>query len=240
MYNIRKLLSLSLVLMTMIGASLLADADKATSTVVTNDGQSLLSPDQIEKLVDKAFDSEEKKVADTADTIKKPVLTEAKKALNAQLRKFKITGAATYSPFDFEWACIYKNKHPRFCVFFNDDEGNVKVQKFQANIRSLGGQVGIALLNSTIFITNSDVNYLHAMDEIQLGTGIDITLCWLIGLSFTYVPFLNAPGGMIIIGTGFGFEACLSIVFGGSLTPVKNTSDEEADGDNDNDDDDND
>jgi hypothetical protein len=147
-------------------------------------------------------------------------LDKSKTYLSDYLKKYQISGIAF--TWGFDWAFIYNNQSPCFDVFFKDNEGNVKLRKMQASITSYGGMAKLALQINLIFFVNNNLSYLDVMKEIKLGIGV--TSSFLIGgqgMSFTYVPFLNAPGGIVILGYAFGFGDGINCVTAGSLTLVK-------------------
>lgn len=218
MCNINRVLSIGFAVITLAGAPLFSEITnpEVKSSTEAQKTQSLLSNQQVDKLVDTVFANTQTSKTDES----------AKEVLKQKLKKYKITGMTNGSGWINCWdanaAFIYDNQNPSFDVTFKDAYGNVKIQTFQASIKSVGFKFGLSFKFNTIFFTDSSIDYLHTMKEIKLGTGVDISIgAYFLNQCLTYVPFLNAPGGMIIIGTSLGIQSPLeaSIVIGGSLKP---------------------
>ncbi|MFA6527848.1 MAG: hypothetical protein WCT20_05485 [Candidatus Babeliales bacterium] len=164
--------------------------------------------------------------------------------VDAKLKKYKFNAAK--SLWSDSEALLYGEQHLKFEVFFRDKKWRLKSQKLTSTIKSIGPRADASLTYNLIFFTNHDFDYTHCQKEIQLGIGItaNFSLFFIkflrnihglnpavanilnkIGIpldaNFTYVPFLNAPGGMIIIGVGAGVGLGASLVYGGSIVPVK-------------------
>lgn len=216
----------------------------------------ILSEKEVGSLVDGLFASTEK-----SSSVDNKTVADTKVSLKQALKKYKITGFG--SCFDVNVSCLYNNQTPSFYVAFKNSEGKIKTQQFHASITSIGLKVEFLLKYNLIFFTSSSVNYLHSMKTIELGKGIDLSyrISHIPGLGYeyrqydfgrfddvghrvragrgainanlTYVPFLNAPGGMLIVGVGIGFgydfgNCGLSFVYGGFLKPVLNDDEKEA------------
>jgi hypothetical protein len=122
-------------------------------------------------------------------------LVDTKNKLKNKLNKYKVTGVAIAS--DFNFAFVYNNQKPEFEVKYKDDKGNLKKRKYQANIKSWGTKFELEYKYDLIFFTNTEFNFYETNKEIEFGLGVDIKTNL---LDFTYVNFQNAPGGMIIVG----------------------------------------
>lgn len=185
--------------------------------------QQVLSNDEISVLVDGIF-----KETDGVAPLEKDAAAQAKEKLEAKLKKYKISGVGFSLGADI--ACGYGKQHVLFEAFFKNKKGHFKSQKFKGSFKSLGPKIDLSPIKcNVIFFTKSDFNYLQSTKEIKLGWGVDVVCCPLkasrapLTLSLTYVSFLNAKGGMLILGLGLGYGVGASIIYDGLLTPIVNT-----------------
>ncbi|MBD3231215.1 hypothetical protein GF322_00980 [Candidatus Dependentiae bacterium] len=155
------------------------------------------------------------------------------------LKNYNVTGFACVGiDIDPNFAFLFDSQNPTLNVSYKDSKGNVKIKKFVAQINSVGIKAEAAIKIDFIFLVNTDLNFYKSDKVIELGMGIDANIMfngrvienlfnvdqYFVGLvcGFTYVPFKNVNGGILIISYNFGFvfPLSLSVVYGGSLTPV--------------------
>ncbi|MBM3893712.1 hypothetical protein FJ365_04930 [Candidatus Dependentiae bacterium] len=142
-------------------------------------------------------------------------LTEIRQDLLQHLKDFKVSGCCFAG--DPNLAFFYNNQNPTFTMTYVNPKGEVKSRTFESSIESWGLKIELSVRIDMIFFTGTNIDFLETDKQIQLGTGIDITFgC--IGL--VYVPFLNAPGGMLILSGLLGVGGGTSLVTGGYLRPI--------------------
>lgn len=155
------------------------------------------------------------------------MLNEVSQFLVKRLGAYKVSGVAF--AFDPNVALIFDNQNPSFTVVFKNQDGQVKTREYNASINSVGLKAGLSLNFNLIFFTG-DINFENSNQVLELETGIDLDLAFipkLLGIGMvipfapfiTYAPFKNAPGALCMIGLAVGFNASLSLVTGGTLTP---------------------
>jgi hypothetical protein len=173
----------------------------------------------------------------------KQSLEAAMEALAKRLSKFKITGFA-YAV-DPNGAFIVDTQDPAFDVVFKNSAGEIKTQRFQADIESIGLKLQFSLNINLIFFIGMDLNYLNAHEKIELGYGGEVSTGWILFLinmfwqnhaarrylllspwvanvMFTYAPCKRLKGSLLLVSLCLGFAGdSLSVVTGGSLTPVE-------------------
>lgn len=167
-------------------------------------------------------------------------------ALARRLSRFKITGFAF--AVDPNGAFFVDTQDPAFTLLFKNNAGEIKTQRFQADIESIGLKVQLSLNLCFIFFVGADLSYLDAHDKIEFGVGGEIGLgavtrlltrallrsfpgpvtgalavsAQFIDIALTYVPFKKNAGGLLMASLDFGLSAnLLSVVTGGSLNPVE-------------------
>lgn len=146
-------------------------------------------------------------------------LANTKSALMEQLRAYKVSGVC----FDIDpnLAFIIETQNPDLCVKYCDSNGNVKTRRYRARINTLGFKFEASIKLDLIFFTDTNLNFYDSDKTIEIGTGIDMNLSFAGGIALTYAPFINAPGGLIIISIPLFFAfPSLSVVTGGTLTPA--------------------
>lgn len=169
----------------------------------------------------------------------------AQDALEDCLSQYRVTGYAfTVDP---NGAFFSDEQNPSFEVYFQAPGSNAfKKRRYNASINSFGLKIQFAIKLNLVFFTDTAFDFYSSDNEIELGTGIDLGLSsylvlgsmfnldWLKRsvtpqLNFTYAPFKNAQGGIVIVGLTLGFDfdfgsglGCsnLSVVTGGKLTPA--------------------
>lgn len=175
-------------------------------------------------------------------------------ALVKKGQKFTVSGSSFCV--DPNGGFILDTQDPKFTVTYKDAKGNVKKRMYKADIQLVGLNVELAFRFNWIFFTDENFNYHDSNKVITLGKGIQINPCKLYYLAthrlfdiwprrlisnsailtllslfdFTYIPFENAQGGMVIATLDLGFPNIIniaplgniiSLVKGGTLTPVE-------------------
>ncbi len=138
------------------------------------------------------------------------------------LKKYKVTG---FSFIDFtidpNLACIKETQNPEFNVYYQDKTENIKFRRYKAEINTIGLKLEASIKFDFIFFINTDINFYDSDKVIELGKGIDSNFSFFSGIAFTYAPFKNCKGAMLIVSVPILFVGpSLSLVTGGSLTPV--------------------
>ena len=164
---------------------------------------------EVKELVDEAF-----------DRTKNKGYSAAKKELLKKVRDYRVTGACF--AIDPNLAFIWETQNPDINVVFRDSKGITKSRKYALRFDTVGFKIEASIKLDLIFFTDTDFNFYDSDKVIELGTGIDTNLSCGIGLGLTYIPFLNAAGGIFMVSLPllFAFPS-LSIVTGGTLTPVQ-------------------
>jgi hypothetical protein len=152
----------------------------------------------------------------TAD--QQAALIAIKKQQIKALKDFQVSGISFAG--DPNFAFIYNNQNPTFTTLYRDQLGNTKTRTFEASIQSWGTKIAFAINIDCILFTDPNFNFYDTNKRILLGTGIDFSFQ---PLGLLYVPFLNAPGGMIMVSLTVGFSDGISIVTGGYLQPIAET-----------------
>ena len=103
---------------------------------------------------------------------------------------------------------------------YYDRSGEAKTKTFEASIQSYGFKLELSIRIDCIFFTSPDFSFFDSDKRIELGTGIDLTFASAGGLGLVYAPFLNAPGGILILSLPIGIGGGISLVTGGYLQPM--------------------
>ncbi|MFH1832339.1 MAG: hypothetical protein ABH827_06085 [bacterium] len=139
--------------------------------------------------------------------------------IRKELSKYNVTGYS--SCLDGNFAFFFNRQNPVFWVNFKDDSGTVMSKRYQAAIWSFGLKFELAFKLDFIFLVNTDSCFYNIEKPINLSCGVDVNASFGLGFTFTYVPFADVSGGMIIIGVPITPSILsYSIVTGGSLTPL--------------------
>jgi hypothetical protein len=148
-------------------------------------------------------------------------LMKAQSTIIEALRKYKVSGYSFC--IDPNVAFIWDNQNPLLKVYYKNDSGQIKQRRYQASINSIGLKFELAIKFNFIFFVNTDFNFYDSDKVIEFDSGIDLS----IGIfAITYASFKYIPGGILIIGCPIpGTLTLLSIVTGGSLTPLCSTQD---------------
>jgi hypothetical protein len=147
-------------------------------------------------------------------------LQSMQKYLIEKLKGYKVTGVSV--GFDPNFAFIWDRRNPSFNIRFTGDNGEIKTRRYDVSIDSIGFKFEFNIRFEIIFFVDTDLNFYDFENKILLGEGVEVGIPALaFGPSFTYVPFLNNPGGMCIFSFGCGPSVnLLSKVTGGSITPA--------------------
>lgn len=122
-------------------------------------------------------------------------LEQIKNSIVENLKDFKVSGMAfTVDP---NIALIYDSQNPKFKLTYKNSKNEQKTRIYKSKIKSWGFKLELTFKLNFIFFTGTDFNFYDSEKEINLGYGVDISSNL---VDFTYVSFLNAPGGMIIVG----------------------------------------
>jgi len=139
---------------------------------------------------------------------------------------------------------FYVHRTPVVTINYRDKNGTAKQKKYRASLHCYGPRAEWGVRFDTIWFTSKNCDFCESNDVIRLGMGVDIALP-LLGIllsravqveetenylnssSFTYVPLLDHPGGMIILAPVFGFSGGLGIITSGTLTPMPSDDDED-------------
>lgn len=132
------------------------------------------------------------------------------------LTKYK--AASIYFTTDPNAGLIYDKQNPQIEVLYKNPNGDIKTRKYNGLIKLIGLKVDFSIRINFIYFINTDFNYSNSDKTIILGKGLEITLGSLIVI--TYAKFENLPGGILIGGIAVGPCITLSLVLGGSLTPI--------------------
>jgi hypothetical protein len=164
-------------------------------THTTNQYGSLLTPEQTEEL------------------------NEIRKAQIKALKQLKLNGIAI--AVDPTAALIYGNQNPTFTMQYTDGSGKTRNRSFEASIISWGVQFELSIrLDAIIFTEASRHTFFDSDKQINLGMGISLCADAGVGVGLIYVPFLNAPGGMVIVSAQLGIGGNLAVITGGYLRPL--------------------
>ncbi len=146
-------------------------------------------------------------------------LQQAKEALIAKLRSYKVTGFSF--AVDPDLAFVIETQNPDIDVVYRDFNGNTKHRTYKAQIHTIGWKFEASIKLDLIFIVNTDFNFYDTDRPIKLGTGIDMNFTLGTGFGLTYVPFENVSGALFILSMPLFFTwPSLSFVTGGTLTPA--------------------
>ena len=153
--------------------------------------------------------------------------------------------------FDPNGAFFVDNLDPKITIRYKSENGEEKTRMYQASIDSIGFNLALSLNFNLVFFTgnmdflNTDKT-LHLGKGVSssilsntlkflftpklaaklfphIGTISRSILTNLIvpDIDILYVPFINAPGAMLIVSFQFGSSANgISLVTGGTLTPI--------------------
>lgn len=167
------------------------------------------------------------------------------------LKKFKVSNGVVGSfCFDPNGAFFVDNQDPKIRIHYKNETGETKSRLYQASIDSIGLNVALSLNCNLVFFTG-DMNFLNTDKTLYLGKGVSSsvignTLKYFLSpklinkffartgtlgsvvadlmipnIDLLYVPFINAPGAMIILSFQVGSSAnAISLVTGGTLTPI--------------------
>lgn len=149
---------------------------------------------------------------------KRAEVAKIKADLIKALRQFKVTGCAFAA--DPNLAFLYNNQNPTFTMMYSNPKGELKTRTFETSIKSLGLKFELSIRLDCILFIGEHLNFLDTDKRIELGAGIDISLDIGSGIGFVYVPFLNAPGGILILSLPIGIGGGISLVTGGYLQPI--------------------
>lgn len=142
-----------------------------------------------------------------------------RKQLANKLREYRVTGFSWSLDWNFAW--FYNNQRPRINVAFKNNLGQFRYREFWSEITSVGFKLQFAYKLNLIFVTDTDFNFYDSNKVIELGSGIDLSASFFWGLDITYADFLNAPGGLLVVGIPlFGSFPGISLVTGGRLVPL--------------------
>lgn len=119
-------------------------------------------------------------------------------------------------------ALFFDTQNPIYNLVFKNSNGSVTSRRYQAKIKTVGLKAECALHLNCMFVTSSQFCYENTNKVILLGKGIELSLPTIIaGLYVSYVPFLNAPGGMVTLRIALGPSIALgSFIYGGYLYPL--------------------
>ncbi len=93
----------------------------------------------------------------------------AQEALIKRLRNFKVSGFAW--AVDPNGAFFVDTQDPAFDMVFKNAAGEIKTRRIQADIRSIGIKIELAINLNFIFFIGDDLNFLDADEKIELGVG---------------------------------------------------------------------
>jgi len=180
--------------------------------------QDSFSEEELIKIVDFLIKTQYVNSLETEDL---KTLKRAKASLVKLLKHYTVNGFSFCM--DVNGAFFYDPQNPKFDVVFKNSTGDTKVKSFQAQINSIGLKWEFALKLNLVFFVGGNFNYLDSEKPLNLGMGIDINIATSVcGIAITYAPFINAPGGILVVGMPLGITMpALSIVTGGTLTPCK-------------------
>ena len=215
---------------------------------ISNGGK--LSDDALTELISSVLKLAYPKPTDSQETTEHyKALKAIEDLLIKRLKSYRISGVSW--AVDLNGAFFVDNQDPSFAVTYCNAKGEVKNRTYQASIDLIGLNIEFGCRFNLFFFTNTDANFYNTNKTIDLGHGVEIggaLLCGALGaltapiyagealinhqallhliillqnMRLTYIPFNNAPGGLIILTFTLGPNfAIASIVTGGTLTPI--------------------
>lgn len=156
-------------------------------------------------------------------------LTSGHTSLIKCLRNYRVSGISF--GIDPNFAFIVDQQNPVIEVCYKNQFGDIKHRIYQAYINSFGFKFECAIKLNLMFFTDANFNFYESNKDITIGSGFDLTSglqnIFGFGMDVTYANFLNAPGGIVILGIPITIPLIfpipvpgISVVTGGLLRPI--------------------